>query len=138
MSKLFTGIAIFVVLVGIISTGFILGQKSSPAQVAVGGSGYDSTSYAFASSTAYTIGTNTSTRVAATSSARAYLIIQNRSSFPIYLGLSDVVRTANTGILVNASSTYEIRDYNLFIGSIQAVGIDTTASTTVLVTELRF
>jgi hypothetical protein len=66
--------------------------------------------------------------------ARGYAFIQNNSSNNVYLCLAATC-AANTGILLQASSTYAITPDNQYIGAVSAIAI--TATSTLLTTELR-
>ena len=125
-----TIIAVLVIafLVVFFKSGINIGTTSSvPQYMAVSTSG------------AMTIGTNDSVRLLSTTTARKYALITNNSASSVYLNLNgDKAAEANKNILLTASSTYEISEQNLYIGSVQAIGTNTAASTTVLVTEFAY
>lgn len=80
--------------------------------------------------------TTSSTLVLATSTARSYAIFSNDSANPVYLALNNgLPAIADSGILLNASSTYEIRDVNGYIGSVYAISKGATSN--VLVTAAQ-
>lgn len=96
---------------------------------------YDAQSYLSASTTSFTLGA-TSARLLATSTARGYAVITNNSAENMYLNFSDIAATANNGLLITASSTYEIDTDNLYQGAI--TGISPSGDISVLITEFRF
>lgn len=82
--------------------------------------------------TSILVASTTATRILATSS-RQYALIVNDSPYNVYLALNgDVPAKAYEGIRINAhGGSYEITSENLYTGSIQAIAVGGTASTTV-------
>lgn len=85
-------------------------------------------SFTTSSSTAYLL-TTTSVRVMATSSNRTWASFSNNSAEAVYLMFNqDNAAVVNTGILVAASSTYQITGDNLYVGSVRALASSNMAA----------
>lgn len=83
---------------------------------------------AFSTSTSVTV-TTSNTLVFATSS-RTYLAITNGGPQSVWLNLTGTAATVNTGILLTASSTYEMSTEkgNPYYGAINAISAGTASS----------
>ncbi len=79
------------------------------------------------------VGPGNSEQVAATSTSRKYLVLSNDSAEAVYLSFSNPA-SVNSGMLLAASSTYEINPDNLFVGSVHAITTG-AASSSVLIIE---
>lgn len=79
------------------------------------------------------VATTTTTTLLATSTGRQYALIVNDSAATVYLSLKGgLPAVAYEGIRLNAGGgSYEITSENLYKGSIQAIAVGGTASTTV-------
>lgn len=114
-------------------------QDSTPQPLIAGGS-TDTVSWvgdttkgdtSIATSSTASVTTSASARVVATSTNAQWTSIQNNSPFSVYLRIgADKAATANTGILLSASSTLVLSQdtSNNYRGSIQAIATGGTAS----------
>lgn len=116
------------VFVGVVLAGFV----GSASPKAVGG-GVDFNDFQTATLSQVNVGPGNAVTVLATSSGRTYAAFSNGSSSPIYLCFSGTATCNNySGILVAASSTFEITPLNMYTGLVTARSL---SSTTIFVTS---
>lgn len=108
--------------------GFAFGRVSSPPNL----SGQLSTSNSWivtATSSKETVASTTSSQILATSTSRLWANISNLSGTAITCRFDGgAPASLNRGILINASSTYEINANNLYLGSVDCISQGATAN----------
>lgn len=67
--------------------------------------------------------TTGSKQVLATSTSAQWRIFQNIGPSAIYLNFSDAPATINSGIMLLASSTFEVRNESMYQGAVQAIAV---------------
>ena len=102
---------------------FGLNLISQNAQIAFGAGNQNTQFSAFSDSTQVVGSTTASQLLLATSSSRQYAVIGNNStSSTMFLGMTGGgAAVVNTGVMIPAGGTYEIRDVNLYTGGIYVI-----------------
>jgi hypothetical protein len=120
-------IIVGVIIAGLLAIALVTFLNLKKADKFGGATDYAAIS-SFNTSTAVNVTTSNSLIQATTS--RQYCIISNNSAFSVYLALTgDAAATANSGILLSASTTFEISQEknNLYAGAIRGIATGGTA-----------
>ena len=115
--------------------GGLLVRQVLPEQPSVLGSAIENRMIEIPTATSVTVGSDISTLVVATNTARQYLEITNNSTVAtqgLYCNTNDRAATKNSGLTIYASTSKSFNLDNLYTGALRCIFAAATSSVTVI------